>query len=170
MNDIDNIEATLKYGKTLTSVKFRLGKFFSIMSIVLSIVLIFVVGIYLCSAELTKIEIVIVCGVAVLCWAVTIIVGFCYNRAKKRYLEIEKWLQDAVECRASIKRLDIEDIKYQSYQIEVEFDYKDRNIKKISNRFNMVIDGYPKIFAKYHNKTVNILYSEKYDEVMILKK
>ena len=170
MNDINNIEATLKYGQTLTSVKFRIGKFFSTMSIVLSIILLFIVGIYLCSAELTKVEIGIVCGAVVFCLIVTIIVTYCYNRAQKRYLEIEKWLQDAIECRASIKGIDVEDKKYQPYQIEVEFDYKGKKMKKVSNRFNLILDGYPKVFARYHNKNVNILYSEKYDEAMILKK
>lgn len=86
------------------------------------------------------------------------------NKLKKK---IELWLEDAVFIKASAKRLDLMNITYKPYQIEVSFIYKDVRHKYISKAGNAII-GYYKFFSE-PTKELNILYSPKYEEVLILK-
>jgi len=90
---------------------------------------------------------------------------FIHNNKLKKKIEI--WLEDAVPIRASAKRLDLVDITYQPYQIEVSFIFKDVRYKYISKPGNPII-GYYKFFSE-PVKELKILYSPKYEEVLILK-
>ena len=92
-------------------------------------------------------------------WRVT------YNNKLKK--KIELWLEDAVFITASAKRLDLLDTTYQPYQIEVIFIFKDVKHKCISKPGNSII-GYYKFFSE-PAKELKILYSPKYEEVLILK-
>ena len=86
--------------------------------------------------------------------------------------EIKLWKDDAVQLKATSKIIDEEtfigEIPTTYYKIEIYFKYQNKRIKKISGgqkRFK----GYATIYRKYSNRVIDILYSPKYDQVMILK-
>ena len=169
MYNINQIESSLKYGKTQTDKKQQILKVLLIVStIIVSIAFLFIIVAIILNVLDLK-EIISVIFTIIFCAFILSSLLYIYNKNSKRNLEIKKWLEDAVECKAFAKRLDIVNVKYQSYQIEISFTYKNKNIKKISDKFNVIKDGLPKIFAKYDNKTLRILYSEKFDEILILK-
>jgi hypothetical protein len=85
------------------------------------------------------------------------------KRIKKNYF----MARDAVETKASVNRLAIISPNYRPSQIQVSFIFNGEKKSKISKPGN-AISGYHKIFAKYNNKKINILYSPKYDQVLIL--
>lgn len=99
---------------------------------------------------------------------------FILKNEKKRK-EVFMWLEDAIEINAFSKKIGS---KYQlaifeGAKIQVEFDidgihyiresdskcYKNKNFE----------GGYYYIWSKYADRQIKILYSPKYDEVMILK-
>lgn len=169
MYNINQIESTLKYGKIHTNRKLKFFKILLIVSFIITIICFLIGAISVFLDVLNFDEIISFIGTIIFSTFILLSLLYVYIKNKKRNLEINKWLEDSVRCEAFVKRLDIENLKYQSYQIEISFTYKNKKIKKVSGKFNIIKDGLPKIFAKYHNKTLEILYSEKFDEILILK-
>jgi len=87
------------------------------------------------------------------------------NKLNKK---ITLWLEDAIQLRAFTMRLDTISLKYKPYQLQVNFEFDGKIYQRISAPGN-IIKGYHKIFKKYADRYINILYSPKYDEVLILK-
>lgn len=93
------------------------------------------------------------------------------HKHKKRIL---LWLKDVVEIETYSKKIDsywnpasvISHIK-----IQVDFKFNEKIISKTSagKVIGITGEGYHKIWAKYADRKINILYSPKYDEVLILK-
>ena len=81
--------------------------------------------------------------------------------------KIEIWLEDAVLITATAKRLDLIDAKYKPYQIEVSFSFDNKAQKHMSGAGNFIIGYYKFIIEK--EKKMQILYSPKYNEVLILE-
>ena len=69
--------------------------------------------------------------------------------------------------KAKAKRLDLINPIYKPYQIEVKFTYGEKKVRIISSP-GSAIRGYYKFF-KENRKELDILYSKKYNEVLILK-
>ncbi|MBR2376823.1 MAG: hypothetical protein IKA85_03480 [Clostridia bacterium] len=84
------------------------------------------------------------------------------NRLVKK---IEEWLKDSELLSAKARRLT--NSRYSSKQIELKFYYNGKKQKRISTAGNPII-GYYKFFSESEKK-LDILYSAKYDEVLILK-
>lgn len=76
----------------------------------------------------------------------------------KPHKEIEKWMQDAIEYDVQCTSVEKNGKKD---AICVKFDYNGRTITKVSN-------GCSRYYTKCVGKEIKILYSPKYDEVMIL--
>lgn len=94
---------------------------------------------------------------------------------EKHRKEIKLWLSDAVELTAYSKKIG-ERSSYASpriYKVQVEFKYMDKRYSYESRGKPLggfgVPDGYHGVFKDYLNREVTILYSPKYEEVMILK-
>ena len=169
MYNIEQIDCTLKYGK----VYIKQLKLLNILNLILVVIsnLLLIGGIVLWAVS--EIAIKEFSLVAIIYIAITLLVVtsvYILKKNKKRNIEITEWLKDAVELKAEINRLDLTNANYQPYQIEVVLKYKGKEIRKISNKANHLTEGAHKIFAKYHNKKVNVLYSEKYDEILLIKK
>ncbi len=169
MFTLNDIEASLKYGKINAQQQIIL-KICFITIIILSAVSALIGILSLIFLSMTSKEIACIILTIFMLITFLILIYYLLKKSKKRDYEINEWLKDAVKCKAQIMRLDFTSTNYQSYQIEVSFEFKNKKIKQISKKFNLITEGYPKIFAKYHNKIVPILYSEKYDEILILKK
>lgn len=86
--------------------------------------------------------------------------------------KIKLWLADAVELKAYSTKIEEHKMGFQpiATKIQVEFDYADKHYK-IESTYQ-VFGGYKGCvgcFNKYADREINILYSPKYDEVMILR-
>ncbi len=169
MFDIDDLESTLKFGKFQNKKSQLILKVIIILLlIIISLFIILFLFTYKYANFNSKQIQLLIYG---LLFYLIIVISLIYfwHKGKKRILEISNWLQDAVECTAWVERLDLKNQKYQLYQIEVTFEFKNQKLTKVSNKMNFVIDSPPKIFAKYNKKFVKILYSAKYDQVLFLK-
>ena len=78
--------------------------------------------------------------------------------------KIKLWQADAVKLSAKTYEAD-----YSRFcvAIAVRFEYHDKKIRKVSGRHGHL--NYDPVFLNYCDRRISILYSPKYDEVMILK-
>lgn len=159
---MDRIVATLKYGKI-----FRKGLIF------LWIMLLF--GLFFFTFSFTFLfgedkSIIGFIG-ANLC--------FCIFSGSALYLLIKndinvksckKWLNDAVELYAKsngIKKTHFAFTDIGMIKLKVSFEYNGNKIEKYSG--SKQNNGFDRVFSNYSDKQIKIMYSPKYDEVMILK-
>lgn len=168
--DILKIVASLKYGKffnrkIVAFLYFALatGLLMLLFGIIMAI-LIFVVKELTWNKE-TILIIVFFCSFGLLLGGTALWVVIKNDKHKK---EIVLYLNDAIVLKALVKRLDIVSLEYKPYQVQVEFEIDGKKVYKISAP-GTFWGGYHKIFAKYDNKKIDILYSPKYDQVLILK-
>lgn len=166
--DISRIEATFRYGK------FSSNKFLKIIiysGFVLSLIgFLLTFGIIIILSILGHINDVILTLVGIIFFDLLLfgVILWAMIRTKKMHNSITLWLKDAVEITAHIKRLDLKNLQYKPFQIQAEFEIDGVKYCKIRHSGNAII-GYHSIFGNYHNKNIKILYSKKYDEVLILK-
>ena len=94
-------------------------------------------------------------------------IGFLSIRSNNnRKNKVKTWLKDVVEIEAKILCLDVTVPHSTPYQVEAYFKYNDQNLIR-TNKPGTIFTGSHKILTKYHNKTIRILYSPKYDEILI---
>ena len=85
---------------------------------------------------------------------------------KKR---MKMWMRDVIELHAYTRRLDVRGIIRKSTKIEVKFClHKEWHVQS-SGKGKWYRAIYSTAFTKYADRKINILYSPKYDQVMILK-
>ena len=94
-------------------------------------------------------------------------------RNKKLRKEVDLWLQNAVQVKAYSKLIDSVQLGIQPKQakIQVEFIINGQKLRRISagKMFGSKHEGYHKIWVYYANRKIDIMYSEKFDQVLILK-
>ena len=95
------------------------------------------------------------------------------TKNNKVKIVITQCIEDSVLLKAYSKKLDsVKFLFLQDTLIEVSFNYDERNYIKTS-KGNMLgqkqYQGYHRAFSKYADREINILYSPKHDEVLILK-
>lgn len=107
-------------------------------------------------------------------------IGFLVNLIKHhRYRKaIGRWMQDAVPYTVFAEKVDEDGIEYRwehpspGVRIVVRFRYQGRRITRFSgagrNGLN-TREGYYPGWNKYCNREIDILYSPKYDQVIVLK-
>lgn len=93
--------------------------------------------------------------------------------------KVKLWIEDAVECWADSITLDSQVPPWignrRVFKIQVKFIYQGKKLIKNSGNakkkgiYNTLYDGYDSVFKKYTNRKIKILYSPKYDQVLILK-
>ena len=163
-----DIKESLTYGKLF------LGKTKFFLYIVLGVSLllpIFTLALYIVSnfnivTLLNEKTIMLICAnIVPLLLFLVILIRIIYNYGLVK--KVSLWLEDAVLLQAKARRLDLVDAKFKPYQIEVKFSYKNKIQKHISRAGNIFL-GYYKFFIE-SEKNIEILYSPKYNEVMILK-
>ena len=105
---------------------------------------------------------------------------FIFLMHRKQISRAKKFLFDAVELSAKTKMLDSSYAQNGFFRvpitkIAVEFNYDGTNIvrhsglKEYKGGLRNNKGGYNKVFNKYANRQIQILYSPKYDQVLILK-
>ena len=118
-------------------------------------------------------------GCVVAAFIFPVLFGIFFIRNEKRRKEIMLWLDDAVELQGYVRELaHIDDyIELPPFQIKtaikvrVEFKYEGKKLHCDSREkiLGSDDDGYSKIWKYYVGKKVDILYSPKYKEVIMLK-
>lgn len=168
------IESTLERGKyfsgwysVLAWIIFALG--ISEVFGIIVVLLLYGFGIIYFNYLLILIIVSVVCAAGVL-YAIYLIMR---TRTHKRY--IENLLQDAIELTASVKEVGESALKSGMFMravcIAVNFCYENKTEIKLSGT---TVNGsfkkrYDRCFLKYCNKTVKILYSPTYDQVLFPK-
>lgn len=163
------IIASLSYGRVFSAFLFTvviLGGVLSLVAIALSIFMAIDEG-------NNFILIILFLPVLVLGCCVYILIYQIKLRSK-----IKEWTKDAIELKARSKIVDsiIDGAVFKKYKIKVSFQYNGRVIVKESGIgkngtiiWGSLSSGYDIRYRKYSDREIWILYSPKYDEVLLLK-
>ena len=166
----DKIVATLTYGKVYSK-----GVLILILTTLLMLIIMIPLTIY-CAIDSSEYEVL-------LCLVMPIIgfIGLPYLIYfwVKTDKSIKQWKKDAVKLWAVTKELDSITntfLRVRKIKIKVQFEYNDKKITQVSGELNDIREsifymqpGYDAVFQKYANKRIEILYSQQYKQVMILK-
>lgn len=109
--------------------------------------------------------------------ALPLALGLLISRNEKCRKEILLWLSDAVELNAYVRKVDVIHSDLLStddlYKIRVEFEFNGQSYKLESRGKQLggtkSSRGFHNVWKDYINRKVNILYSPKFNEVIILK-
>ncbi len=167
--DYGFIDSSLQYGKVMSKkqfivIKICLGAQVLIPLITVCILIIISCGGMTCDKN---IELTLIIINVIFCLFIVITSYIIYNH-RKLYKNISLWLKDAIKTTAFVKRMDEISLYYKPFQVEFSFNIDGKNYKYLSASGGLMI-GLNRRYIKYHNKTVNILYSPKYHQVMVLK-
>lgn len=169
MYDLKDIAASLQYGKPwsqfITRSIFALIILFTACTILLIIV-----------AVIELIELIFVAFVLFILVGLMIVYLVYVKRLKEK---ITLWMEDAVKLEAVSKAIS----RYPEYswngnysmKLKVMFEYDNTRYEKISGtpgykkpHDNSLKAGYSLVFNRYADRKINILYSKKYNQVLIL--
>lgn len=171
MNKKYKLVASLRYGEYQEVI--------FIISIILSVLGVTAVpfGIYECRTEIVEVVALSILLCIILAIALVII---CHCAKVKR--EYNKCLEDGVILDATTEITDkvsgpqVSEVIHPTARIKVHFYYNGKKITKRSGveNYKQIYDGtrqagYDKVFFRYGNREIKILYSEKYDHVFIIK-
>lgn len=168
---IDDIALTLKLGSLSNKKQIILLRCCFIFSI---LVIIFTV-IYFFIPQVKHDKMVYFCFVGVFIIAVSFLsfIIFIWHKDRKIKKLVLLYLEDAVEsigyC-STVKKTPFCFITPSSTKICVKFKYNGKVLKRVSSvKTAGVPKGYSCVFDKYTEREFRILYTPKYDDVMILK-
>ena len=97
-----------------------------------------------------------------------------YMRNERSRKEILLWLDDAVELEAYSTRIaDLDSGVSKTTRIQVDFDFNGERLSRVSEGRMLgdktSPDGYHAIWTDYADRKIRILYSPKYDQIIVLK-
>lgn len=101
-----------------------------------------------------------------------IVITHCLIKDKKIKRKVVIWLEDAKELKAYSKKIDEHRLGMQPKSTKIQIDFTlNNNRYKIESTYKVFggYEGSVSCFNKYADRDVNILYSPKYNEVLILK-
>ena len=106
--------------------------------------------------------------------AIAFLAVLIYIKVKDKKLKnkIMIWLEDAVEIKAYSKKVGENRLGLQPKAIKIQVQFSLNGLNYIKESTAKVFggwDGYVGCFNKYADREVNILYSPKYNEIMIIK-
>ena len=94
-------------------------------------------------------------------------------RNEKIRTNIFNWMEDAVELRAFAQTVNVEHVSFlfPRAKLQVTFTLDGKHYKKTSGRIRegKTRTGYQNYWMKFNNKNIRILYSPKYDQVILLQ-
>lgn len=181
--DMKRIAGTLKHGNFDGSKR----KYLIAASIAATVIFVGVIGIVLTILILEMIEkgdsvgvyAGVLSGVIVIAILFSTLLWILVIRNEKRRKEIMLWLDDAVELQGYVRELahidgylELPPFRIKTaIKVRVEFKYDGKKLYCDSREkiLGGEGDGYSNIWAYYVGKKVDILYSPKYDEVIMLK-
>ncbi len=127
------------------------------------------------SMSIAKFLVILLCCTLV-CSSIPIVLLILIIKNEKIRNQVNLWLEDAVQVEAIAKRIDTKYwIGLPLIKLQVEFNlYGIHYIRTTESELRGKLDlgrplGYFAHLTKYADRKINILYSPKYDQVMILK-
>ncbi len=169
---LSKIEATLEEGRFLSGKLLVLIKIFTGLELFAGIFSLFTLVTYT-----EKFDFYDVAGIGgfIVFWGCGIGLIHLLNRNKKLGIKIIEYLKDAVVVRATVvdnSTLSLSERFYNGIKIKIRFTYNNKiyiyesgNPNKVKKRMN----GYDKVFRRYVNKSINVLYSPKYSQIIFFK-
>ena len=97
--------------------------------------------------------------------------GYLIVRNARMRKHILQWLEDAAELSADAKVIDVQRISllFPRAKVQVSFVLEGRKMTRESGKQGKIGSGYQSFWMRYDKRPVRILYSARYDQVMILK-
>lgn len=170
--NLANIEASLSQGNFLSGKKLLvLYMSLCIMLLFPSLsIIIFIVMIVTTEWSIPIFTLFI--GGDVLC--LLFLIMFIHIKIKNDRLKekIILWVEDAIQVRAFSKKIDENRLGLQPKATKIQIKFKingEMYVKESTAKVFGGWQGYLGTFNKYANREINILYSPKYDEVLLLK-
>lgn len=178
MNDTSEIVGLLRSGP------FWGTQFKKILTVYLLLVAFFLfimsVGIWMFSVSqmedpqpIAQFVVLIVFWILIVSLMPVILLIFIVKNEKKRK-QVQLWLEDAVEVQAESKEIGriCQLGVLPCVKLQIDFDIDGVHYRRFSESVSPKGEagGYYYIWRKYANQKLNILYSKKFDEVMVLKK
>ena len=172
--DLSRIEGSLKHGQVFLKKKYLFYIMFGLIAVIsiLGIVMTLLEHMENPDARTPVVIIIFILGPAFL-FVPLLIILLKNNKACK---EILLWLEDndIVELNAYSKKIDTWNptALFPAIKIQVEFEFDEKHCSFVSEKKlygGGIPEGYHQVWAKYADKEINILYSPKYNQVLILK-
>lgn len=169
---LKNIAALLHYGK-YNGVSPQAAKLiYLLMGIIFAVPV--TIGVVLVAFCEPLYEVLVAFGVAGVYVLVCALFIYLCIRGQKQRKTVLSWLEDAVELKAVTKEISrqLGEIIVPCVKIQVDFYYGDKLHRQFSDGKRDRFDdwpGYLALWKKYADREIDILYSPKYDEVMVLK-
>ena len=112
-----------------------------------------------------------------ICVIITICLSLVIYINHKNCKKVKEWLKDSIKLKAYCKTLDKSTtfsgvLPLKTTKVLVSFSYNEQTITKESGnkeKGNFSLTGYSVLLKKYADREIDILYSPKYDQIMILK-
>ncbi len=177
-NKLNKIDASLKQGQLFTG---KWSLFFylliSFCALVPSGSILYLLLVFFKVEVFDSETIIVLTCSSTICLLIILGTSYVLHRNYKLKKKILLWLEDAIELTAQTTTLD----RFRTLghlvaetKLQVEFYYD--GIKKMQSSYDdtkkdywFKRNGYFKVLSKYADKSINILYSPKYEQVLILK-
>ncbi len=168
-NEYKKIYASLEFGRLVFGPKLLLLYIALAVCLLIPLATIGIIITYFCGdMDLTKNIIILLIFINLIMILCIVLNAITINRKKKINRFIIEVLKDGIKISARAEQLDVNNKNYKPYRILVTFEYNGQIKQKLSNSGNIAL-GYNKYFLTYCGHPFNILYSPKYDHVLILK-
>lgn len=97
--------------------------------------------------------------------------GYLIIRNERIRKHILQWLEDAVELNADAKVIDVQGVSllFPRAKVQVSFVLEGRKMTRVSGKQGKIGSGYQNFWRRYDKRSVRILYSARYDQIMIRK-
>ena len=168
-NKLNSIDGVFSLGRLITGKKLVVlyaGAIFPIFMIAIIIGVIITAQHHLMSITKNIIIALTCASILVLFYASIFIVVLIKNNKIIKKTQI--YLQDAYEIYVKVRRVDIENYNYKPYQCEIIYEVNGVEHKKISPKGDWLW-GNNKYLLKHCGSKVKALYSQQYDQILLLK-
>ena len=167
--DLTKIDASLEYGRFFTGGLLKFANFALGFTLFFLLLINVILLIFLSGSELDGDVMFGLISMNILLIPFFAVMLYIVRKNKKLKKNILIWIEDAVELIAYSENIgNIMHIPPQT-KIRVTFYFDGKPYSKVSKGGDWLTYGHHKIFTRYANREINILYSPKYDQVLILK-
>ena len=167
--ELSQIEGGLNLGRIFTGPKLiiiYLGLLLSSLILFVTVGVLITIGVGAMEYETLIVLSLILINIFAIIFIIFLVVFLISN--KKNITIVAECLKDVCKVKATIRRIDVENINNAQYQIEVTFNLNEKTYHKTGKLGNPLY-GYSKFFMKKYSGACEVLYSHKQNEILFLK-